>query len=544
MFFLISIFLTNFYLFLYGLLINKFVFRDFKNSKAEIAIFGCIFVSFVGLLINFFASLNIVINTFIFIIPFLFFFKDIYISKKDIIFVLLTSIFTCFIIAYSNINTPDAGLYHLPFTKIINESKIIIGLSNIHFRFGHVSIIQYLSGINFNFINGVNGILIPLASLMSFIFFYFLKEIINFLKSEEYLKINALFCLLVTCYISYKINRYSGFGNDATSHLLFFYLISIYLKSDNNYTSLNKTFIISTYIFLNKVTLIFAFVFPLIIFLRSKEKNHIFLSFGSILLVIWLIKNIITSSCFIFPMEKTCFNNLLWSNNAEVVKQSVSGEAWAKGWPDRTNIEINQNEFNKDFKWLSSWSSVHLKYIIKILIPFIVFISIIILLINFFKKKKFVKFKFSENEKFKVKSTIFILIFSCCVFFFKFPLYRYGYSYIVSLIILLSIILIFKYEISQVKRIFSFMLAFSFVIIFSKQLIRINENFGEKSIWPNIYSSSIEDKKFIETRIYDSFNIYVSKTECFYTSSPCTNIFNSSILHKKILGYDIIYLKN
>ena len=143
-----------------------------------------------------------------------------------------------------------------------------------------------------------------------------------------------------------------------------------------------------------------------------------------------------------------------------------------------------------------------------------------------------------------MKSTIFILIFSCCIFFFKFPLYRYGYSYIVSLIILLFIILIFKYEISQVKKIFSFMLAFSFIIIFSKQLIRINENFGKKSIWPNIYSSSIEDKKFIETRINDSFKIYVSKTECFYTSSPCTNIFNSSIIHKKILGYDIIYLKN
>ena len=43
----------------------------------------------------------------------------------------------------SELFRPDAGLYHLPFTKILNEEKLILGLSNLHFRFGHTSILQY-----------------------------------------------------------------------------------------------------------------------------------------------------------------------------------------------------------------------------------------------------------------------------------------------------------------------------------------------------------------------------------------------------------------
>ena len=47
---------------------------------------------------------------------------------------------------YSNEYRPDAGFYHIPYIQILNENKIILGLANIHSRFGHVSIIQYLSG--------------------------------------------------------------------------------------------------------------------------------------------------------------------------------------------------------------------------------------------------------------------------------------------------------------------------------------------------------------------------------------------------------------
>ena len=41
----------------------------------------------------------------------------------------LTSILAFILIAHSNVNNPDALLYHLPFSKILNDYKILIGSS-------------------------------------------------------------------------------------------------------------------------------------------------------------------------------------------------------------------------------------------------------------------------------------------------------------------------------------------------------------------------------------------------------------------------------
>ena len=142
-----KIIITNLYFFLYGKIINKYYFENNKNSNTELAIYGAIFVSFLALLINFFLPLNKTIATIIFIIPFFFLLKENLLLKKDFNFLLVSSFCVFLLIAFSNINRPDAGLYHLPYVQILNENKIIIGLSNLHIRFGHISIIQYLSAI-------------------------------------------------------------------------------------------------------------------------------------------------------------------------------------------------------------------------------------------------------------------------------------------------------------------------------------------------------------------------------------------------------------
>ena len=128
MFFIGSIFLTNFYILLYGKIFNKFFFKDSNNSIYDIAILGSIFVAFLGLLVNFLFPLNKITNSIIFLIPFLLLLKKKNFNKNDLIFLILSTIFVYFIIIYSTINRPDAGLYHLPFTQILNEHKIILGL--------------------------------------------------------------------------------------------------------------------------------------------------------------------------------------------------------------------------------------------------------------------------------------------------------------------------------------------------------------------------------------------------------------------------------
>ena len=394
MLFFTKILFTNFLFFLCGKIFCQFVIKSEKLTKPELGIYGSILISFFAILINFFFPLNQIINTIFLCIPFLFLLKFRFISKSDLKFIFFFTIFVCLIIAYSNINTPDAGLYHLPYTQILNETKLILGLNNIHFRFGHISVVQYLSAINYNFITGINGILIPLASLVSYIIFYFFQEIYKFSKNNHDLSINNLFCLYITCYIAYKINRYSGFGNDAVGHLLLFYLLSIFLKTNFSYPDLKKTSIISVFIFLNKVTLLVAFLIPIIIFFKSKKKEFkIFISFSTLFFLMWLAKNILVSGCLIYPFEKTCLNKILWSNPIDLEKQKISGEAWAKGWPDRSNKNIDQKSFIKNFNWIDAWYSVHFKYIINILIPYVIFIFLISTILN-------LKLKNSESLNF------------------------------------------------------------------------------------------------------------------------------------------------
>ena len=368
---LLKIFLTNMYLYIYGRTFCDFYFKKNNNNECENAIFGTIFVSLIALIINFFLPLNKIVSTIIFVIPFFVLIKK-NISKKEFWFLIKVTTIVFFFIIFSNVNRPDAGLYHLPYTQILNENKIIIGLGNLHFRFGLVSIIQYLSAINYNYIFGVQGIIIPLASLVSFILIYFFDEVLNFLKKKNNFEINDIFCLFILVYFCYKINRYSGFGNDAPAHLLYFYLISIYLKSKINFDILKKTSLIASYAFLNKITLGLCYIFPLIIFLKlNKEKYKIFFSFSSLFILLWLIKNIFISGCFIYSVEKTCINKFIWTDKSETIKKNISAEAWAKDWPNRVNDSISQENYLKNFNWLSSWSKNHLIYILKILIPYI-----------------------------------------------------------------------------------------------------------------------------------------------------------------------------
>jgi hypothetical protein len=116
------------------------------------------------------------------------------------------------------VNRPDAGLYHLPYVSILNEYKIIFGLNNLHSRFGHISIIQYLSALNKNFLFKDNGIIIPLASIASFYYIYFANDIFDIYTKKIKISLSSIFTLLILIYISFKLIGYDNFGNDAIAH--------------------------------------------------------------------------------------------------------------------------------------------------------------------------------------------------------------------------------------------------------------------------------------------------------------------------------------
>ena len=212
LFFFLNIFITNLFYLVIGKLIFKKYFEEDKNNTIESAILGFVTASFLSLLINFFIPLNVVINSIILIATILIFFlRKSNLNNKDCLFLLISCCISFLIILYDNEYRPDASLYHLPYVQILNENKIIIGLSNLHSRFAHISILQYVSALNYNVFTRNNGILIPLASIVSFLYIYFFYDLLKFLKKNDIVTCGKLFSFVVLIYISYKVNRYSEF---------------------------------------------------------------------------------------------------------------------------------------------------------------------------------------------------------------------------------------------------------------------------------------------------------------------------------------------
>ena len=541
--------LTNFVYYCSGyLVLSRSKFGD--NSNFFTFFIGAIAISSVGLLLNFFIPLSQLTNTLVYILIIIIFLlkTKLNFDKKIFLFLIISSLLTFLLIIKSNVNRPDAGLYHLPYISILNENKIFFGLSNIHSRFAHVSIMQYLSAINNNYLFLNNGISIPLASIVSFFYLYFFFDVWTIIKNKEHINISKIFSLFILIYISFKITRYSSFGNDAVAHLSYFYLISCILRNTLKEVNFSKILLISVFIFINKPMLGLVFLIPSTIFLIKnnfkfiKIFNPIF-SLPILLLSIWLIKNIIISGCVIFPIKNTCIEKLPWTNIQQIKASQIEGQAWSKGWPDRDDKKISMQEFSKDFNWVSAWGKKHMKYILNIITPYIVVLLLIIIFIN--NRIKIHKSSKNKDKDLLIRLWLSILtsLIGTFSFFLIFPIYRYGYSYLITLISLLFIITI-NNNTKGIKNvfIFKFFLILSLIAFMTKQSQKLLVN-NENGRWPNIYTLDTKIGKKQKIQIKDNFYYYYSEEGerlCMYSNSPCTSyMINKNIKHIKKLTYSI-----
>ncbi len=507
-------------------------------------IYGIILISFITLVINFFFPLNIIVNSCILILPLLIILKNykFYFSLNFLKFAIFNTIIIFLLVAKSNIYRPDAILYHLSYTGILNNEKIIFGLSNLHFRFAHISIIQYFSAFFNNIIFETKGIVIAIALVSSAVIINFLSHLLNYLKTKNY-NFHFFFLLSLLIYIGYKMNRYGEFGNDAPTHFLFFFLISEILlhinKEKENFVA--KNLILASFIVLNKITMAFALFLP-IIFISKKnikkefkiKKNYLFL----ILLLPWFLKNIIISGCLIYPVEKLCFQNLEWTNIDQVKMVSEENEAWTKSWPDFKNPkQISQKEYSSNFNWIETWSKNHLKKIIEILLPYLIFLLIIFLIIFKYKTKDISNNKFDLK---RYKLLIFLMMIFSLIWFLKVPVYRYGYSYFISLFALLfAFMCTYKKTINdKLNFFFKILIIFISTIFISKNIMKIvitkEEN---KKIFPELIF--IDKSDFKEIKL-NKFIYYESNKMCGYTVKPCSHYKDLKLKHKKIYNYSVL----
>jgi len=517
----------------------------FKNHSKNISvyasqlIYGSILMSFMALIINFFLPLNKYINT-IFLLISLFIlikFRKTYYTKSFFFYLFSSSFLIFLLIAESDVYRPDAGLYHLPYINILNNEKIIFGLANLHFRYGHISIMQYLSAISNNLLFGINGIVFAQALIASAVITNFLYFLHRYNKKKIY-NIHFFYLFSILLFVFFKMIRYSEYGNDAPSHFILFFLVSEILREKNfNPDKLCNFLILSGFIILNKITLLFAAFIPLYILLINKKNFFVIFKlvkfyFLLIFIFFWFLKNFIVSGCVVFPVKSTCFKFVEWNSLKIAKKISQENEAWTKGWPDyelkvtkNNETLMNIEDYSKNFKWVKYWYEGHFKEkIVKILIPYF---SILVLFFYIFKEKKSKNFR----NNFKNNSIIYLIIIltiATAFWLIKIPVFRYGYSYFISLFSVLFGYLCCKnnVKINSIYKNINIFLFLCLLVFTGKNTIRIHNsaNDYENYPWPKYFNmnknnSSPEIKEFLinDLILYKPIN----DGFCMYYKSPC-----------------------
>jgi hypothetical protein len=282
-----------------------------------------------------------------------------------------------------------------------------------------------------------------------------------------------------------------------------------------------------------------------------------------LILTFFLFKNFLVSGCLIFPAEETCIKKAFWydSNshrNSNAVNTRLENEAWTKGWPDQKQLKKDFKNYIADHGWIEIWKNSHGKIIIKRITPFLIFMALIIgyILIYQLKSKDYKKLE----SNFLLDRYIFlsICILGSIFWFLKFPVFRYGYSYLASTFSLLLLIILgnfnFFQDYEKFKKIVIFFIVLLLSVITIKHTVRISTEItgmrNNQSPWPNIYSDSKYSKKVENIPIYknEQFLFYKSKNStCYFSSSPCTHYFYQTdftldeINLKIFTGYKFFY---
>ena len=536
-------------LYSYGQVISKKIYANkFEDIFFKILI-GYIFIGTLTVISHFFFRINDMFSLLVIIVAIvLFIFFNLKNYKKEFITVLfLILLIGPLLYGYSD-HPIDANMYHHPYISYLKSEKIIFGIANIQFRFGHISFLQYVqSALTNDYLHTISFASINIIFYVSFIFF--ISKKIFYQKKFDYI---FLINILICCFLLIKFGRYREYGNDLIPLLVsLYFFIQILEAIDNNKhyrrNLINLALPFCAFIFAHKISYIFStLMFLMLVDLKKlnflKEINFRYILVFFIIMFPWLLKNYITTSCFAYPIELSCFPNPLYElfGTANPANASFLTEIWAKGFIDHPDWQnLNLKEYASGFNWVSTWMGGHFIKILEIMAP-LFFICLLVFCYLFINKKYFDIKKFPLHNKKKYLYLWFLIFVGLFVWFYKAPIYRYGAFYIISITVLSFVIFInyfFKFRILINLKFFKNLLMISMVFFISKNSLRIYKS--DNSFFPRtIYKAN--KTQFSNPYTEDLKILAASNGLCYYTESICSHEIPSSIKVKKIKNYYLL----
>ena len=552
-------------------------------------IIGSLSIIFFSYSINFFFPLKQFITNSLFVffttIGLIFIISN---FRDYLIQILITSIIVSVITIFST-SYNDYELYHLPYMEIIRKFKIIFGLSNLDFRYAHTAVFQNISAFQYNSLMGIDSYLFYTPILFTISLGFILKKIINTNINEVY-----FIGLVSTIYFIIHGSRYGSLGNDYPAHILAIISLILFLQIKNNHSnSVSEQFLMLSIILilvLSKFSLIFFIILPIYLILKKKILINLKIIFLIILGLLFLSKNVINSSCLVYPISNLCFQTQ-WSTHKysfgspEIV--SIESGAVAKAYldsnylnnPDKIkefkNIffkdKKNLNNFNnlsenmkkeffryhnyKNYSKIVNWFPEYLnsKDFFK-LIKNIIFLNLLIYVICYFY------FKFSKSSELNsytftqyLKKNIFFILFisfNSIFWLISFPQVRFGLSYILVFSLFPTLIKFRNYDISIFKSVLlKYLLILPLIYALYENANRISTSIFIDE-FDDVRQSIVilkSKKNFKTIKINESHDLrqpiggVCSDIEQFCTVFTEQFIGNSRKIHSKYGGYFFIY---
>ena len=331
----------------------------------------------------------------------------------------------------------DFGYYHLPYIINFVSDKIILGL-------GHLSMVQ---GYNSAWLNLNALFFLPyffdksVHFLNSIIIFSALMFYINFLFNKKNYKnfpLSSFYAIFLIFFFIVKNSRLNSFGVDVPGHIFATLVLFLFFNFENRDYNHRKIYfylisIFSIFSILIKLSYVPLILIPIICLIIEKKD---FLDKKIIVLFLlslpWIIQQIGYTSCIIFPLDFTCFKSLPWYsknliNDAAFSLEYINKSYWAyEGF-------LTEEEYIKDFNWISTWFSRNLIEITENLLTFSIPLLFFYFLTN--KQKKNIKLN-------KISLLVFVpILIGFLIWFLKAPVVRYGIFYLNSILFFIFIFL-------------------------------------------------------------------------------------------------------
>lgn len=332
----------------------------------------------------------------------------------------------------------DSDLYHAQSIRWIEEYGIVKGLGNIHVRFAYNSSffavsalygMKYLFGQSMHTINGFIALLLSMEVLK-------LAEIFKGkkLQMSDFARVGALY------YLTVIYRDITAPASDYAIMCVVFYIIIKWLVAleinKDDITPFALLCVGGVYAVSLKLTaglILLLLIKPAYMLIMEKKIKQIFvyIIMGIIVIFPWIARTVIISGYLLYPFPAIDIFNVDWKIPAEIAKiDAAEIKTWGRGLNNAALADMPVTQ------WFAGWFNTMLPTIGKLMI-----IADIICIVIFFvfiisgliKNKKDLEDKALYWENMLVLCAVLV---SYLFWQLQAPLLRYGYAYVLLLIVL------------------------------------------------------------------------------------------------------------